>query len=43
MQARARVAEVGAPATRQRTMVRSLRGRLEHLREALLHLDVPDG
>lgn len=43
MRARARVAEVEAPATRQRSMVRSLQGRLDHLREAWLHPDAPDG
>ncbi len=43
MRARARLAEVEAPATRQRSMVRSLRRRLAELRESWIHGRVPDG
>lgn len=43
MRARARVAEVEAPATRQRSMVRSLRCHLDRLRERWSHDGKPDG
>jgi len=41
--ARARLADVEAPATRQRSMVRSLRRRLDGLRDAWFYPCVPDG
>lgn len=43
IRARARLSNVEAPATRQRSMVRSLRRRLGDLRDAWLHPCVPDG
>jgi hypothetical protein len=43
IKARARLAAVEAPATRQRSMVRSLRSRLDRLRDAWLYPSVPDG
>lgn len=42
-QARARLADVEAPATRQRSMVRSLSNRLDRLRDTWFNPHAPDG